>query len=60
MKHYNVYVKFKGYNTPIHVNRSLNSTAAIRIANKFIKKEYVSEVEVEEVESNTIYRKEGE
>lgn len=60
MKYYNVYVKFKGDNTLRHVNKSISSTTAIRIANEFIKTGHVSEAEVEEVESNTIYKKEGE
>lgn len=59
MKHYNVYIKFKGDNTLRHVSKVFNSTTAVKIANKFIKTGHVNEVEVEEVESNTIYRKEG-
>lgn len=60
MKHYNIYVKFKGDNILREVQKVTNSVQAITIANNYIKTGHTDEVRVIEIESNIIYTKEGD
>lgn len=59
MKHYDIYVLFKGDDLLRHVNKQVNSVKAIKKANEYANSGYAAEVRVVEVESNTIYIKEG-